>query len=176
MTDKKRTTDGCSRWFCSICAQLSSPVTPLGSRTFGLWNILSAALRITCAYDMYNARYVWTMCCKRGSRCDIAGCHYYTQHTLNSASGFCLTFTTPASIYHLTLLSFVIALAHFVSECTVTRTAELNSQGIVSPLIVACECGRAGVAEPRRCLVDSKRQGWREANANFFLWAAPSLS
>lgn len=35
--------------------------------------------------------------------------------------------------------SFVIALAHFISETFIYKTAKI-SPGIISPLIVACEC------------------------------------
>jgi Erg28 like protein len=33
-------------------------VTPLSARLFGVWNILSAVIRVKCAYELKNERYV----------------------------------------------------------------------------------------------------------------------
>lgn len=74
-------------------------VTPLSSRTFGIWNLTSAIIRAYCAYNMNNK-----------------------------------------PLYEICMLTYVIALTHFISEVVVYKTARLTP-GIISPLIVACELG-----------------------------------
>ncbi|GFR57976.1 full-length cDNA clone CS0DC006YI13 of Neuroblastoma of Homo sapiens (human) [Elysia marginata] len=41
------------------------------------------------------------------------------------------------TLYHLTLLSFILALVHFVSEVFVYKTASVESAGILAPLLVS---------------------------------------
>ncbi|GFO48194.1 ergosterol biosynthetic protein 28 [Plakobranchus ocellatus] len=40
-------------------------------------------------------------------------------------------------LYHVTLLSFILALGHFISEVYIYRTAQLQSAGILAPLFVS---------------------------------------
>ena len=42
---------------CIILSHVPLSVTPLSARLFGVWNILSAVIRVKCAYDMKNERY-----------------------------------------------------------------------------------------------------------------------
>jgi hypothetical protein len=43
-------------------------------------------------------------------------------------------------VYELCALTYVLALAHFSSEVFVYKTASIRAPGVISPLIVACEC------------------------------------
>ncbi|KAK4057149.1 ergosterol biosynthesis protein [Microbotryomycetes sp. JL221] len=78
-----------------IYSKAQPQVTPLQARTFAIWTLASAAIRIYAAYHIQLK-----------------------------------------PLYDLALISYVLALGHFVIELFVFRTAGLGA-GLISPLIVA---------------------------------------
>uniref|UniRef100_A0A8B9UF60 Ergosterol biosynthesis 28 homolog n=1 Tax=Anas zonorhyncha TaxID=75864 RepID=A0A8B9UF60_9AVES len=92
-------------------------VNGLQARTFGVWTLLSSVVRCLCALDIRN-------------------------QTPDSDSGFQCTsehvalFSSQLVLYYITLFTFVVALAHFLSEVFIYHTAALT-MGIMAPLMVA---------------------------------------
>ncbi|KAI5481869.1 hypothetical protein MNV49_000146 [Pseudohyphozyma bogoriensis] len=78
-----------------IFSKSPASVTALQARTFAVWTLASAAIRIYAAYNI-------------------------------NVKGF----------YDLALISYVLALGHFVSELVIFKTAGIGA-GLISPLIVA---------------------------------------
>uniref|UniRef100_A0A8C5JC18 Ergosterol biosynthesis 28 homolog n=1 Tax=Junco hyemalis TaxID=40217 RepID=A0A8C5JC18_JUNHY len=90
-------------------------VNGLQARTFGVWTLLSSVIRCLCAIDIRN-------------RTPDNACEF--QCTIEHAI---LHLT---SLYHITLFTFFLALAHFLSEVFVYHTAALTI-GVMAPLMVA---------------------------------------
>ncbi|XP_071894542.1 ergosterol biosynthetic protein 28 homolog isoform X1 [Anas platyrhynchos] len=86
-------------------------VNGLQARTFGVWTLLSSVVRCLCALDIRNQTFL---------------CHVSPSPSLASI----------CSLYYITLFTFVVALAHFLSEVFIYHTAALT-MGIMAPLMVA---------------------------------------
>lgn len=88
----------------------------------------SAVIRAYAAYNIHDKVYVQSspLCC--------SGLSLQADLNLYLSLFSCIM----DSAYELCMWSFVIALAHFISETFVYKTAKMGP-GIISPLIVACK-------------------------------------
>ncbi len=93
-------------------------VTPLSSRTFGVWTFLSGVLRMYTAYDITNKRWVSKL------------------HMLRTLAERRLLHAL--SLYDLSLISYILVVLHFTSELLIFRTAKMQ-RGVLAPLIVGSE-------------------------------------
>lgn len=90
-------------------------MTALQARTFAVWTLTSAVIRVYAAYNINNK-----MCVTRISE----------------------TFLTPVivfSMYDMAMLSYLIAFGHFSSELLIFRSCKINP-GVLSPVIVSSKC------------------------------------
>ena len=87
-------------------------VTPLQSRTFGLWTLTSALIRSFAAYNITDKSCV---------------CSSFALSELNGIAVY--------RWYSIALATYVIVCVHYLSELFIFRTAKLNA-GLLSPLIV----------------------------------------
>ena len=98
-------------------------VNPLQARLFGVWTLMSAAVRIYAAYNLHLKPYASPIFSPR-------------RPTLLPLHSQKLT-TSTCRMYDLAIVSYILALGHFASEATVYGTAGV--QGLAGPLVVACE-------------------------------------
>uniref|UniRef100_A0A8C3DD07 Ergosterol biosynthesis 28 homolog n=5 Tax=Passeriformes TaxID=9126 RepID=A0A8C3DD07_CORMO len=101
-------------------------VNGLQARTFGVWTLLSSVIRCLCAIDIRNRT--------PDNACDFQ-CPF--EHTAPLSSQLLpREFLHLTSLYHITLFTFFLALAHFLSEVFIYHTAALTI-GVMAPLMVA---------------------------------------
>ncbi|NP_001232152.1 ergosterol biosynthetic protein 28 homolog precursor [Taeniopygia guttata] len=101
-------------------------VNGLQARTFGVWTLLSSVIRCLCAIDIRN-RTPDNAC---DFQCAIEHAALFSSQLLPREI---LHLT---SLYHITLFTFFLALAHFLSEVFIYHTAALTI-GVMAPLMVA---------------------------------------
>ncbi|XP_048340918.1 ergosterol biosynthetic protein 28 homolog isoform X1 [Sphaerodactylus townsendi] len=96
-----------------------SLVNGLQARTFGIWTLLSSVIRCYCAIDIRNKTF-----------------NSITQSgkELHAEKGLFVQILQ--SLYNITLLTFFIALGHFLSEVFIYGTAAATI-GVLAPLMVA---------------------------------------
>lgn len=99
-------------------------VNGLQARTFAIWTLASAAIRLYAAYNISNKSYA-----------PLARPPCPPQLELEVALTLRI-FCYNRSFYELALISYCLALTHFVSEAFVFRTAGFGA-GLLSPLVVA---------------------------------------
>lgn len=100
---------------------LFGPVTALQARTFAVWTLTSAVVRLYAAYNIQNKACV---------RPHLA----QPREHLNLREPFFPL--RIASVYDIALFTYLIAFGHFSSELLIFRTAGLNV-GTLSPVIVS---------------------------------------
>uniref|UniRef100_A0A8B9BH73 Ergosterol biosynthesis 28 homolog n=2 Tax=Anser TaxID=8842 RepID=A0A8B9BH73_9AVES len=101
-------------------------VNGLQARTFGIWTLLSSVVRCLCALDIRNQTPDSDSGFQRTSK-DAA---------LFSSQLLPVELLYLTSLYYITLFTFFMALAHFLSEVFIYHTAALT-MGIMAPLMVA---------------------------------------
>nr|XP_030128941.3 ergosterol biosynthetic protein 28 homolog isoform X1 [Taeniopygia guttata] len=111
-------------------------VNGLQARTFGVWTLLSSVIRCLCAIDIRN-RTPDNAC---DFQCAIEHAALFSSQLLpreilhltrqGTKSPLC------CRLYHITLFTFFLALAHFLSEVFIYHTAALTI-GVMAPLMVA---------------------------------------
>lgn len=114
-----------------------SPVTPIQARTFAVWTLMSAAVRIYAAYNIASKESVLARA-----------------HSRSCRNADCFGTRGSGRLYDLSLISYVLALGHFALEVIVFRTAGLGP-GVISPFIVASE------SQPSGPMKGSKKQTHR---------------
>ncbi|CAJ0938249.1 unnamed protein product [Ranitomeya imitator] len=98
-------------------------VNGLQARTFGIWTLLSSVIRCACAIDIKNKNRLFLPL--RLPSPFPMGC-----------SSPCVCHPHSPWLYHITLWTFIMALAHFLSEVWVYHTAQMTI-GVMAPLMVA---------------------------------------
>lgn len=94
-------------------------VSGLTSRLFGLWTLMSAAIRLTAAYNIHNKQCGFFGGSIRPAKSRIPMC---------SCSSF-------IRMYGLALFSYVVVVGHYLSEWLVFKTSSFAGP-LASPLIV----------------------------------------
>lgn len=102
-------------------------VNDLYGRLFATWTFLTCCLCLACARDITNP--------------SIYG---KPIHAYSKAAAKCCPDLTSFTIAGVTLLSFVVALLHFLSELLIFKT--MSIKGAASPMIVAGEMALRPVA------------------------------
>jgi Erg28 like protein len=92
-------------------------VTPLQARTFGIWTLTSAVVRLYAAYNITNK--------------------VYARLSFRSRKRVLYPFSR---VYDMAFFTYLIAFAHFSSELLIFKTASINP-GVMSPVIVSSKPG-----------------------------------
>lgn len=106
----------CIRFSYLLFTSENTLVTALQARTFAVWTLTSAVIRVYAAYNINNK-----MCVTRISRDPL------------------LTPVIVFSMYDMAMLSYLIAFGHFSSELLIFRSCKINP-GVLSPVIVSSKC------------------------------------